>query len=117
MHCTSSHLIIDSFAFNIEVAEEGETIGMTTNTDVKNYKAVEEVNGTVNVKNGVELRKRKESFAKRQQSFQRQNSCGVDIDRPLTREDLRKSFGRSNTVSGDGAEAGVEKNEVGVEVT
>ena len=89
---------------------------MTTNTDVKNYKAVEEVNGTVNVKNGVELRKRKESFAKRQQSFQRQNSCGVDIDRPLTREDLRKSFGRSNTVSGDGAqgeaEAGEEKEEV-----
>ena len=94
---------------------------MTTNTDVKNYKAVEEVNGTVNVKNGVELRKRKESFAKRQQSFQRQNSCGVDIDRPLTREDLRKSFGRSNTVSGDGAgaeaEAGVEKDEGGVQVT
>jgi hypothetical protein len=45
-----------------------------------------------------ELRKRKESFARRQQSFQRQNSCGVDIDRPLTREDLRKSFGRANTV-------------------
>ena len=84
---------------------------MTTNTDVKNYKAVEEVNGTVNVKNGVELRKRKESFAKRQQSFQRQNSCGVDIDRPLTREDLRKSFGRSNTVSGDGAQAEAERGE------
>jgi len=81
--------------------EECETIGMTTNADVKNYKAVEEVNG--GFKNGstanVELRKRKESLAKRQQSFQRQNSCGIEIDRPLTREDLRKSFGRSNTIS------------------
>merc|ERR1719347_1372267 len=81
--------------------EEGETIGMTTNADVKNYKAVDELNG--GIKNGasagVELRKRKESFAKRQQSFQRQNSCGMEIDRPLTREDLRKSFGRSNTIS------------------
>ena len=79
---------------------------------------MEEVGGTVDVINGVGLRKRKESFAK---SFQRQNSCGVDIDRPLTREDLRKSFGRSNTVSGDGAgaeaEAGVEKDEGGVQVT
>lgn len=67
--------------------EECETIGMTTNADVKNYKAVEEVNG--GFKNGstanVELRKRKESLAKRQQSFQRQNSCGIEIDRPLTR--------------------------------
>jgi len=63
---------------------------MTTNADVKNYKAVDELNG--GIKNGangasagVELRKRKESFAKRQQSFQRQNSCGMEIDRPLTR--------------------------------
>jgi len=96
--------------------EEGETIGMTTNTDVKNYRAVEEVNGTVNPKNGVELRKRKESFAKRQQSFQRQNSCGVDIDRPLTREDLRKSFGRANTV--ETVEVGTveEKEETGAQV-
>ena len=97
--------------------EEGETIGMTTNTDVKNYRAVEEVNGTVNPKNGVELRKRKESFARRQQSFQRQNSCGVDIDRPLTREDLRKSFGRANTV--ETVEVGTveEKEETGAQVS
>ena len=60
---------------------------MTTNTEtVKNYKSVDEVNGGVKNGAGVELRnKRKESFAKRQQSFQRQNSCGVEIDRPLTR--------------------------------
>ena len=97
--------------------EEGETIGMTTNTDVKNYRAVEEVNGAVSTKNGVELRKRKESFARRQQSFQRQNSCGVDIDRPLTREDLRKSFGRANTV--ETVEVGTveEKEETGAQVS
>lgn len=97
--------------------EEGETIGMTTNADVKNYKAVDELNG--GIKNGangasagVELRKRKESFAKRQQSFQRQNSCGMEIDRPLTREDLRKSFGRSNTISSASAEEpGAEEKE------
>ena len=89
---------------------------MTTNTDVKNYRAVEEVNGTVNPKNGVELRKRKESFAKRQQSFQRQNSCGVDIDRPLTREDLRKSFGRANTVETVEAGPVEEKDEAGGQV-
>ena len=59
---------------------------MTTNTEtVKNYKAVDEINGGVKNGAGVELRKRKESLAKRQQSFQRQNSCGVEIDRPLTR--------------------------------
>merc|ERR1719394_1463788 len=87
---------------------------MTTNADVKNYKAVDELNG--GIKNGasagVELRKRKESFAKRQQSFQRQNSCGMEIDRPLTREDLRKSFGRSNTISSASAEEpGAEEKE------
>ena len=103
----------------IKVAEqeEGETIGMTTNTDVKNYRAVEEVNGSVSTKNGVELRKRKESFARRQQSFQRQNSCGVDIDRPLTREDLRKSFGRANTVETGEATSVEEKDEAGGQVS
>ena len=65
-------------------SDQEETIRMTT-SDVNNYKAVDDI-----IKNGssaahVELRKRKESFAKRQQSFQRQNSCGVEIDRPLTR--------------------------------
>ena len=106
---------------------------MTTNTEtVKNYKSVDEVNGGVKNGAGVELRnKRKESFAKRQQSFQRQNSCGVEIDRPLTRwqiiilfvsilyflfcrEDLRKSFGRSNTISSasaDNDQQGEEKAE------
>jgi len=82
--------------------EEGETIGMTTNTDVKKYNAVEEVNGGIPLKNGAELRKRKESLGKRQQSFVRQNSSGVEIERPLTREDLRKSFGsKTNSVSVD----------------
>ena len=75
---------------------------MTTNTDVKKYNAVEEVNGGIPLKNGAELRKRKESLGKRQQSFVRQNSSGVEIERPLTREDLRKSFGsKNNSVSVD----------------
>ena len=58
---------------------------MTTNApSVKNYKAVDDVmNGAP--KNGVEMRKRKESLAKRQQSFIRQDSCGVVLERPLTR--------------------------------
>ena len=60
---------------------------MTTNADtVKNYKAVDEVNG--GVKNGADvvLRKRKESLARRQQSLMRQDSCGVDlIDRQVAR--------------------------------
>ena len=67
--------------------DEGETIGMTTNADtVKNYKAVDDVvNGGAKNGAGVELRKRKESLAKRQQSFIRQDSCGVVLERPLTR--------------------------------
>lgn len=68
--------------------EEGETIGMTTNTDVKTYKSVDEVNGRVSINNGAELRKRKESLGKRQDSFIRPLE-----ERPLTKEDLRRSFG------------------------
>lgn len=98
--------------------DEGETIGMTTNADtVKNYKAVDDVvNGGVKNGAGVELRKRKESLAKRQQSFIRQDSCGVVLERPLTREDLRKSFARSNTISSasaDTKEGGEEWKEKG----
>jgi len=89
---------------------------MTTNApSVKNYKAVDDVmNGAP--KNGVEMRKRKESLAKRQQSFIRQDSCGVVLERPLTREDLRKSFARSNTISSasaDTKEGGEEWKEKG----
>lgn len=78
--------------------EEGETIGMTTNTDVKTYKSVEEVNGRVSINNGAELRKRKESIGKnvvgRQDSFIRPLE-----ERPLTKEDLRRSFGsKQNSV-------------------
>jgi len=74
--------------------EEGETIGMTTNTDVKTYKSVEAVNGRVSINNGAELRKRKESLGKRQDSFI------IPLEeRPLTKEDLRRSFGsKQNSV-------------------
>jgi len=76
--------------------EEGETIGMTTNADVKTYKSVEEVNGRVSMNNGAELRKRKESLGKRQDSFVQ------DVERPLTKEDLRRSFGsKQNSVDPD----------------
>merc|ERR1711892_879494 len=74
--------------------DEGETIGMTTNTDVKTYKSVEEVNGRVSINNGAELRKRKESLGKRQDSFIRPLE-----ERPLTKDDLRRSFGsKQNSV-------------------
>ena len=60
---------------------------MTTNApSVKNYKAVDDVmNGAPKNGAAVEMRKRKESLAKRQQSFIRQDSCGVVLERPLTR--------------------------------
>ena len=74
--------------FQVNQEEEGETIGMTTNTDVKTYKSVDEVNGRVSINNGAELRKRKESLGKRQDSFIRPLE-----ERPLTKEDLRRSFG------------------------
>lgn len=78
--------------------EEGETIGMTTNTDVKTYKSVEEVNGRVSINNGAELRKRKESLGK--QVVGRQDSFIRPLEeRPLTKEDLRRSFGsKQNSV-------------------
>eukprot|EP00090_Calanus_glacialis_P001621 TRINITY_DN11174_c0_g1_i2.p1 TRINITY_DN11174_c0_g1~~TRINITY_DN11174_c0_g1_i2.p1 ORF type:complete len:708 (-),score=76.84 TRINITY_DN11174_c0_g1_i2:689-2812(-) len=78
--------------------EEGETIGMTTNTDVKTYKSVEEVNGRVSINNGAELRKRKESIGK--QVVGRQDSFIRPLEeRPLTKEDLRRSFGsKQNSV-------------------
>jgi len=78
--------------------EEGETIGMTTNTDVKTYKSVEEINGRVS--NGAELRKRKESIPKRPEPVLRQDSFIRPLEeRPLTKEDLRRSFGsKQNSV-------------------
>merc|ERR1719187_3123444 len=80
--------------------EEGETIGMTTNTDVKTYKSVEEVNGRVSMNNGAELRKRKESIPKRPEPVLRQDSFIRPLEeRPLTKEDLRRSFGsKQNSV-------------------
>ena len=75
---------------------------MTTNTDVKTYKSVEEVNGRVSINNGAELRERKKSIGKRQDSFVRPNSSGMEVERPLTKEDLRKSFGsKQNSVDPD----------------
>merc|ERR1719147_475188 len=67
---------------------------------VKTYKSVEEVNGRVSMNNGAELRKRKESIPKRPEPVLRQDSFIRPLEeRPLTKEDLRRSFGsKQNSV-------------------
>lgn len=87
--------------------EDGETIGMTTNTDVKTYKAVEEVNGSVNGASKDGLRRGSSAnrgiegakAAKRRPSQDKGPAIDPMQDRPFKRASFKKQKSRERAIS------------------